>query len=236
MIPRTLVPVGARLSADGVANDAAGGPRRLDERTLVPSGMPLVQLDGRTTIPSNLPLDSICHGAWWFPRDVNVEAVRREGSIPTCRRSRRRWDERISIPVGAAGAPGVFSACRPISEDLVEAGHFPIGEAAFLPPEWRGQAQRPKDRVTTVASVVFSHSADTFLLIFFRRNFFPPHARSNEEEDIARRQMTVLLPPGAVGIAQRPFASPPLPRCLTSPCELTRASSRRLHPTLSRRR
>jgi len=75
MIPRTLVPVGARMSAeDGVTTRRR--PTTLDERTLVPSALPLVQLDGRTTIPNNLPLDSIATRVV-VPRDINVEAVQR---------------------------------------------------------------------------------------------------------------------------------------------------------------
>src|SRR5258706_4730602 len=135
MIPRTLVPVGARLSADGVATTRRR-PTTLDERTLVPSGMPLVQLDGRTTIPSNLPLDSIATRVV-VPRDVNVEAVQRE-EVSHLPPQPTEMDERISIPVGAA-APEEFSPLPPISEDLVEPDIFQSGEAAFLPPEWRAK-------------------------------------------------------------------------------------------------
>ena len=191
MIPRTLVPVGARLPAEDVATTRRR-PTTLDERTLVPSGMPLVQLDGRTTIPSNLPLDSIATRVV-VPRDVNVEAVQREeeSHLPP---QPTEMDERISIPVGAA-APQEFSPLPPISEDLVEPDIFQSGEAAFLPPEWRGKPTT-EDRVTTIASVVF-HSL-LILLLFFSPKLFAPHVRSNEEEEIGRRQMTVLLPPGAL--------------------------------------
>src|SRR5258708_10562298 len=191
MIPRTLVPVGARLPAEDVATTRRR-PTTLDERTLVPSGMPPVQLDGRTTIPSNLPLGSI--GARMVvPRDVNVEAVQREeeSHLPP---QPTEMDERISIPVGAA-APQEFSPLPPISEDLVEPDIFQSGEAAFLPAEWRGKPTT-EDRVTTVASVVF-HVLLVLMLIFSPK-LFSPHVRTNEEEDIARRQMTVLLPPGAL--------------------------------------
>src|SRR5258708_4137041 len=133
MIPRTLVPVGARLPAEDVATTRRR-PTTLDERTLVPSGMPLVQLDGRTTIPSNLPLDSIATRVV-VPRDVNVEAVQRE-EVSHLPPQPTEMDERISIPVGAA-APQEFSPLPPISEDLVEPDIFQSGEAAFLPPEWR---------------------------------------------------------------------------------------------------
>src|SRR5258708_22698738 len=149
MIPRTLVPVGARLPAEDVATTRRR-PTTLDERTLVPSGMPLVQLDGRTTIPSNLPLDSIATRVV-VPRDVNVEAVQREeeSHLPP---QPTEMDERISIPVGAA-APQELSPLPPISEDLVEPDLFPSGEAAFLPAEWRGKA-RHADAATPDAALV----------------------------------------------------------------------------------
>jgi len=107
MIPRTLVPVGARLSADGVATTRRR-PTTLDERTLVPSGMPLVQLDGRTTIPSNLPLDSIATRVV-VPRDVNVKRCSGK-KYPICRRSRRRWTSGSAFPLAAAAPEEFFSA------------------------------------------------------------------------------------------------------------------------------
>src|SRR6202790_497862 len=191
MIPRTLVPVGARLPAEDVPTTRRR-PTTLDERTLVPAALPIVQLDGHSTIPSNLPLDSIATRVV-VPRDVNIEAVQREeeSHLPP---QPTDMDERISIPVGAA-LPQEFSPLPPISEDLVEPDLFQSGEAAFLPPEWRGKPTT-EDRVTTVASVVFHILL--ILLLIFSPKLFSPHIRSSEEEDIARRQMTVLLPPGAL--------------------------------------
>jgi TonB family protein len=191
MIPRTLVPVGARMSAeDGVTTRRR--PTTLDERTLVPSALPLVQLDGRTTIPNNLPLDSIATRVV-VPRDVNVEAVQRvdESHLPP---QPTEMDERITIPVGVA-PPEEFRPLGPISEDLVEPDLFQSGEAAFLPPEWRGK-QTPEDRITAIASVVF-HIVLLALILFLPR-FLGPHVPTPEEEEIGRRQMTVLLPPGAL--------------------------------------
>ena len=73
MIPRILVPPGARLSAENIAS-MRRRPTGLDERTLVPSELPLVPLDGRTSIPSNLPLEPIA-ARMVVPRDVKLEAV-----------------------------------------------------------------------------------------------------------------------------------------------------------------
>jgi TonB family protein len=191
MISRILVPEGARLPAE-IAPTTRRRATSMDERTLVPSEMPLVKLDGHSTIPSNLPLESIATRVV-VPRDLNIEAVQRrdESMLPA---QPTDMDERISIPVGVA-PPQEFTPLPPISEDLVEPDIFQSGEAAFLPPEWRGKAT-PEDRVTTVVSVVV-HILLIALLIFSPK-IFKPHVRTSEEEDIARRQMTVLLPPGAL--------------------------------------
>ena len=191
MIPRTLVPVGARMSAED-AKTTRRRPTTLDERTLVPSALPVVQLDGRTTIPSNLPLDSIAARVV-VPRDVNVEAVQR-AEVSHLPPQPTEMDERITIPVGVA-PPEEFTPLGPISEDLVEPDLFQTGEAAFLPPEWRGKPTT-EDRITTVASVVF-HIA-LLLVLIFSPKLFGPHVPTREEEEIGRRQMTVLLPPGAL--------------------------------------
>jgi TonB family protein len=185
------VPVGARMSAEDAVTTRRR-PTTLDERTLVPSALPLVELDGRTTIPSNLPLDSIATRVV-VPRDVNVEAVQREelSHLPP---QPTEMDERITIPVGAA-PPEEFAPLPPISEDLVEPDIFQSGEAAFLPPEWRGKPTT-EDRITTITSVVFHILL--VLVLLFSPKLFGPHVLTKEEEEIGRRQMTVLLPPGAL--------------------------------------
>jgi TonB family protein len=167
-------------------------PTTLDERTLVPSALPVVQLDGRTTIPNNLPLESIATRVV-VPRDVNVEAVQRveESHLPP---QPTEMDARITIPVGVA-APEEFTPLGPISEDLVEPDLFQSGEAAFLPPEWRGKPTT-EDRVTAIVSVVFH--IILLVLILVLPKLLGPHVPTPEEEEIGRRQMTVLLPPGAL--------------------------------------
>lgn len=191
MIPRTLVPIGARMSAEDGATTRRR-PTTLDERTLVPSALPVVKLDGRTTIPSNLPLDSIATRVV-VPRDLNVEAVQRgeESHLPP---QPTEMDERITIPVGVA-PPEEFTPLGPISEDLVEPDIIQTGEVAFLPPEWRGKPTA-EDRVTTITSVVLHILL--VLLLLFSPKLFGPHVLTNEEEEIGRRQMRVLLPPGAL--------------------------------------
>jgi len=203
MIPRTLVPVGARPPA-GDATTTRRRPSTLDERTLVPSTLPIVTLDGRSTIPSNLPLDSIAARVV-VPRDLNIEAVQRpeESRLPA---QPTDMDERITIPQGVA-PPSVLPTSLPVSEDLVDPDIIQTGELSFLPPE------RPKqtsfwDLTTRVTSIAF-HIALVLLLIF-EPKIFRPHVRSSEEEEIARRQITVLLPPGALeSLKPSPRTAPP---------------------------
>ena len=97
MIPRTLVPVGARMSAEDGASTRRR-PTNLDERTLVPSALPIVQLDGKSTIPTNLPLEAIAT-RMVVPRDINIELVQKpeESRLPP---QPTEMDERITIPMG----------------------------------------------------------------------------------------------------------------------------------------
>jgi len=93
----------------------------------------------------------------------------------------------------------------PVSEDLVEPNIIRTGEVSFLPPEERF-ARTLEDRITRIVSVVVHILLVAFLL--FSPKMFT-HVPTAEEQDIARRQMTVLLPPGALD-ALKP-AAPPAP-------------------------
>src|SRR5271157_1889263 len=191
MIPRTLVPIGARLPAKDVATTRRR-PSTLDERTLVPSNLPIVKLDGRSSIPTNLPLESIATRVV-VPRDVNVEAVQRpeESHLPL---QPTDMDERVTVPQGAA-PPEEFSPLPPVSEELVEPDILQSGEVAFLTPERPSQGSFG-DAITRVVSITVHILLALFLV--FEPKIFKPHVRTSEEEDIARRQITVLLPPGAL--------------------------------------
>ncbi len=193
MIPRILVPPGARLPSKEETATTRRRPSTLDERTLVPSTLPIVQLDGHSTIPANLPLESIA-ARMVVPRDVNVELVQKaeESELPL---QPTDMDERITVPQGSA--PPEISTDIPlrVSEDLVEPDVIQTGEVTFLRPE--GADRRTiGERLTSIGSVAL-HIAFILLLIF-EPKLFGPHVRSNEEEDLARRQITVLLPPGAL--------------------------------------
>jgi hypothetical protein len=191
MIPRILVPKGARLPDVDVPSTRRR-PSSLDERTLVPNTLPIVQLDTVSTIPSNLPLDSIATRVV-VPRDLNVEMVQRrdESNLPA---QPTDMDERITVPQGAM-PPDEIPQMSPVSEELVEPDIIQTGELSFLPPE--RASQRPlKETLVNVGSVVFHILLVLFLI--FEPKIFGPHVRTGEEEEIARRQMTVLLPPGAL--------------------------------------
>lgn len=200
MIPRILVPQGASLPA-GVVPTTRRRPSTLDERTLVPSALPIVHLDGHSTIPTNLPLEAIAT-RMVVPRDINIEAVQRvdESTLPA---QPTDMDERITIPQGVA-APLDMPESLPVSEDLVEPDIMQTGEVSFLPPE-RATETTAKEIVEKFSSVAFHVLLILFLL--FEPKIFGPHLRSNEEEEIGRKQISVLLPPGALE-SLRPSAPP----------------------------
>ncbi len=193
MIPRILVPPGARLPSKEETATTRRRPSTLDERTLVPSTLPIVHLDGHSTIPSNLPLESIAT-RMVVPRDVNVELVQRaeESDLPL---QPTEMDERITVPQGSAAPELTPHIPIRVSEDLVEPDIIQTGEVTFLRPEGAGR-RTIGERVTTIGSVAL-HVA-FLLLLFFEPKLFGPHVRSQEEEEMARRQITVLLPPGAL--------------------------------------
>jgi hypothetical protein len=206
MIPRTLVPIGARLPAEDVASTRRR-PSTLVERTLVPSNLPVVKLDGQSAIPTNLPLDSIATRVV-VPRDINVESVQRpeESNLPL---QPTEMDERVTVPQGAA-PPQEFSPLPQVSEELIEPDILQTGEVSFLAPE-RPSRTSVVDATTRIVSVAIHILV--LLLLIFEPKIFGPHVRTSEEEDIARRQITVLLPPGTLE------ALKPTPRVAPAPHE-----------------
>jgi len=217
MIPRTLVPTDAR----GPAMDAPSQRRRpstLDERTLVPSTLPLVPLDGRTTIPANLPLEAIAMRVI-VPRDVNYDTVQREerSALPA---QPTEMDERITIPQGVA-PPVELPAVLPVSEDLVEPNVISTGEVSFLPPVRVGK-RTPEELGRLIGSVAL-HVALVLFLIFEPR-ILGRHQRTQEEEEIGRRQISVLLPPGALKALEPAPAPAPRPTVKVDPREIRKVA------------
>jgi TonB family protein len=191
MIPRLLVPLDARPPAADAATQRRR-PTTLDERTLVPAMLPIVQLDGRSNIPTSLPLESISARVV-VPRDLNREAfaIQEKSSLPP---QPSELDARIAVPLGAA-PPETIEASESIPLDLIEADIFLTGEVNLLSPE-QTEEKSKSGFVTRVSSVVFHILVIAFVV--FEPKLFPPHPPSQEQLDLARRQIMILLPPGAL--------------------------------------
>jgi outer membrane biosynthesis protein TonB len=164
----------------------------MDERTLVPAMLPIVQLDGHTNIPSSLPLESIATRVV-VPRDVKHEKFvsEKNGDLPL---QPTDMDERITVPQGAA-SPLIVKPLENIPTDLVESDIFMTGEVNLLnkePSPEQNKAELIKSITSFAAHVLF------IALIILEPKIFPPHQRTREEDELARRQMTILLPPGAL--------------------------------------
>jgi len=204
MIPRFLVPHGSKPPAVD-AQTSRRRPTTLDERTLVPAMLPIVPLDGHSNIPSNLPLDSIAARVV-VPRDVKhaeivVEETHHLPLQPT------DMDERITVPQGAA-PPEIIKPPENIPTDLVESDIFLTGEVNLLNKEL-SEAQNKSELIKSITS--FAAHVLFIALIILEPKIFPPHAPSREQDELARRQMTILLPPGALDeLKATPRPRPPV--------------------------
>ncbi len=206
MISRILVPIDARPSAAMDTPTRRRRPTTMDERTLVPAMLPIVQLNGNSTIPTNLPLESIAARVV-VPRDVNREAynIQEDHSTPV---QPTEMDERIVLPAGAA-PPETSEHPLHVPEDLVDPDIFSTGEVQLIVPEQREEKTKWQ-LITRISSIAF-HGL-LFLALLFQSKLFPPHEPTQAEMELARRQMTVLLPPGALESLKpstRPVQPPP---------------------------
>jgi hypothetical protein len=206
MISRILVPIDARPPATMDAPTQRRRPTTMDERTLVPAMLPIVQLNGNSTIPTNLPLESIAARVV-VPRDVNREAysVEEDHSTPV---QPTDMDERIVLPAGAAPLEMSVHPLH-VPEDLVDPDIFSTGEVQLIVPEQR--EEKAKWQLTTRLSSIAFHVL-LFVALLFQSKLFPPHEPTQAEMELARKQMTVLLPPGALESLKpstRPVQPPP---------------------------
>jgi TonB family protein len=192
MISRILVPIGARLPAAADVTTQRRRPTTMDERTLMPAMLPIVPLDGHSTIPANLPLESIAARVV-VPRDINREAygVKEDLSTPV---QPTDLDERIAVPVGAAPPQIIEPMTLRPPGDLVEPDVFMTGEVLLVIPEQR--EDKAKWQVITRFSSVAIHVL-LIAAILLQAKLFPPHEPTPQEIDLARKQLVLLLPPGA---------------------------------------
>jgi len=200
MIPRTLVPEGARLSATADTATQRRRPTTLDERTLVPAMLPIIELDGKSRIPRSLPLESIAARVV-VPRDVNQEAynVKENTSTPV---QPTDMDERIAVPQG--GAPLEMTQGRLIPPaDIVDLDVFMTGEVNLLTKP-QTEEKTKSDLITRVSS--FAFHILLFATIILWAKIFPPHAPTKDEIDLANRQLTWIPPESSY--APKPKAEP----------------------------
>ncbi len=200
MIPRTLVPEGARLPAAADTATQRRRPTTLDERTLVPAMLPIIELDGKSSIPRSLPLESIAARVV-VPRDVNQEAynVKENKSTPV---QPTDMDERIAIPQG--GAPLEMTEGRLIPPaDIVDLDVFMTGEVNLLTKP-QTEEKTKWDLITRVSS--FAFHILLFATIILWAKIFPPHVPTKDEIDLANRQLTWIPPESSY--APKPKAEP----------------------------
>lgn len=209
MIPRTLVPPDARLSIDAAnAPSQRRRPTSMDERTLVPAMLPVVALDGKSEIPANLPLESIAARVV-VPRDIKSEAysVVEDFSTPL---QPTDLDERITVPQGAAPLE-ITALTEPVPTDLIDPDIFLTGEVNLLVTE-ESEKKSKWSLVTRVSTALVFHALLVVFILSLPK-LFPPREKTQEELEIARKQMTILLPPGAFDLPRpEPVVKPREPK------------------------
>jgi hypothetical protein len=191
MIPRLLVPFNARPPAVDTPTTRRR-PSTLDERTLVPAMLPIVPLDGHTNIPSSLPLESIA-ARTVVPRGIRREdfAIEEPSNLPL---QPTDMDERITVPQGAAPPEIIAPSENILPAEIVDPDIFLTGQVNLL-TEARTEDRAKSDLARNISSVVFHILL--ILAIIVEPKVFPARPKTQDELDLARRQMTLLLPPGA---------------------------------------
>jgi len=142
------------------------------------------------------------------PRDVNREAygVKEDYSTPV---QPTDMDERIAVPVGASPPTIIEPPALQPPREIVEPDVFLTGEVNFSPAPTPGEADTAK--VVIRSSSVIVHVLVAVLLINLPK-LFPAHDPTPEQMELARKQMTVLLPPGSLDALKappRPVSPPP---------------------------
>jgi TonB family protein len=207
MIDRILVPLDARLpAAADLAATSRRRPTTMDARTLVPAMLPIVTLNGQSNIPSNLPLESIAARVV-VPRDILREAysVVEDVSVPL---QVTEMDQRIAVPQGSA-PPQPSAGPQIVDSDLVDPDVFMTGEVHLIASPPSPEKARA-DLITRISSVALHVLLIAAILLQAR--LFPKREPTPEEIDIARKQLTLLLPPGAFESSKpssRPVQRPP---------------------------
>jgi outer membrane biosynthesis protein TonB len=212
MIPRFLVPFNARPPAVD-APSTRRRPSTLDERTLVPAMLPIVPLDGHTNIPSSLPLEAIA-ARTVVPRGIKREdfAVEEPSHLPL---QPTDMDERVTVPQGASPPEIIAPSENILPAEIVDPDIFMTGEVNLLTRE-RTDERAKSDLARNISSVVIHILL--ILAIIMEPKIFPARPKTQADLDLARRQMTILLPPGAFETPRpTPRREPPAPPMKVDP-------------------
>jgi TonB family protein len=193
MISRILVPKDARPAPP--APDAV--PRRLssqlDERSLVPTDLPHVELSGRSEIPAYLRLD-VLGDRTVVPRDMPLTPLDATSSTPSYV-PLSILDSRVAVPKDAHA--GELIAKPLVSEydlpDVIDPDVLTTGEVHLMahPVEEKTAAWNAVARAVSIGLHFL-----VLLLIFFGPNLFP--SRKSTQEEIARQDVTSLYLPNDV--------------------------------------
>jgi TonB family protein len=205
MIERILVPKGARLPA--AVSDAP--PRRttsdLDERTLVPSNLPHIELDPHTSIPAYLPL-GVLGTRTVVPRDMPstpLDAVSKTPEyVPLT-----ILDSRVAVPKDAHSAklePKQLVAIQDLP-DVLDPDVLTTGEVNLMaqPVEEKTSAWNTFARIGSIAF----HFAVLLLILFGPRMTPQPN-----QAEIDRNNITDLYMPNDVHNLLKAPPAPPRPK------------------------
>jgi hypothetical protein len=210
MIPRTLVPPDARPTK---LIATPGRPTALDDRTLIPGTMTTGPLEEKSQIPPGLPLESISARVV-VPRDAKIEPL--PGRDPSAAPTRpSQLDERIAIPSGVAPPPENIADAFTRPTDLVEGDVFTTGEVQLLVTPVESAKKTREEVVNRVTTAV------VYVLILVALRITPDFhkKKTGTDDEIARKNVTLLLPPGPLDIP-----APPRPRIQVNPNVIRRVA------------
>ena len=221
MIPRTLVP-SVVLPADTAA-ERDGWPRRgstlLDNRQLVPSDLPRVELDTQSNIPSHVPLE-VLGSRQLIPRDMPSKPLETRSNIPS-HLPLSVLDSRVVVPKGAR-APEM-SPHRPlpqVSAEVLPKDIFTTGEVQLLVREVEAETAswHLQEHWTARVGSIMAHGA-LILLVVLQPRLFPFQPHTKEQNEIASRSLGMVYTPVPLAPAPPIVATPrpPAPQIRIDP-------------------
>jgi TonB family protein len=204
MIPRTLVPKNASLATAKTAT-----PLRtftaLDARTVVPAGLPVVELDSRSTIPAHVPLD-VLGKRIVVPRDLPATPLETATALPL-HLPLTVLDSRVVVPKGAR--PPEIEPRAPVPRqplpELLEPDVLTTGDVNLMPRSIEAGPFRL--RWAARIGSPLAHVLLIWLLVALP-NLLPHRALTQQDIEMAHRSLgLVYLPPQVSEVPRIP--SPP---------------------------